>query len=75
MGMLLDAMLWLAVVVSSAAGLLAIVAINGKRKQMLLIRGALHAAQREGGRVEEAGPVRPARRPGTEIERFGSGSR
>ncbi len=60
MGMLLDAMLWLAIALSTAAGALAIVAINAKRKQMLLIRGALDAAQRGGGQVKDASSSRPS---------------
>ncbi len=45
--MLLDAMLWLALALSTAAGVRAVVAIVAERKQKLLIR-ALDAALREG---------------------------
>ena len=60
MGMSLDAMLWLAVALSTAAGVLAIIAIIAKRKQMLLIRRVLVAALREGGQVEDASSSRPS---------------
>ncbi len=57
--MLLDAMLWLAVALSTAAGVLAVVAINAERKQKLLMRRVLDAALREGGQVKDVSSSRP----------------
>ncbi len=57
--MLLDAMLWLAVALSTAAGVLAVVAINAERKQKLLMRRVLDAALREGGQVKDVSSARP----------------
>ena len=59
MGIFLDAMLWIAVALSTAAGVLAVVAINAERKQKLLMRGALDAALREGGQVKGNRPRSP----------------
>ncbi len=59
MGMLLDAMLWLAVALSSAAGVLAVVAINAERKEKLLIKRVLDAALCEGGQVKDVSSSRP----------------
>ncbi len=57
--MLLDAMLWLAVALSTAAGVLAVVAINAERKQKLLMRRVLDAALREGEQVKDVSSSRP----------------
>ncbi len=59
MGIFLDAMLGIAVALSTAAGVLAVVAINAERKQKLLIRRALDAALREGGQVKGNRPRSP----------------
>ncbi len=59
MGLFLDAMLWIAVALSTAAGVLAVVAINAERKQKLIIRRLLDAAQREGGQVKDVSSSRP----------------
>ncbi len=53
MGIFLDAMLWIAVALSTAAGVLAVVAINAERKQKLIIRRVLDTALREGGQVKD----------------------
>ena len=59
MGIFLDAMLWIAVALSTAAGVLAVVAINAERKQKLIIRRVLDAAVREGGQVKDVSSSRP----------------
>ncbi len=53
MGIFLDAMLWIAVALSTAAGVLAVVAIKAERKQKLIIRRVLDATLREGGQVKD----------------------
>ncbi len=59
MGMSLDAILLLAVALSTAAGVLAVVAINAERKQKLIIRRVLDATLREGGQVKGNRPRSP----------------
>ncbi len=74
-GMLLDAMLWLAVDLSIAAGVFAVVAINAERKQKLLIRRVLDTALREDGQVKGDRPRSPKMDSGSRATAQGAPAR